>query len=214
MSAVPRPEADGPAAFQADTGVSRETLAQLERYAAVLRKWNQAINLVGPATLPDLWRRHMLDSAQLLSLLPDRAADVAPLEIADLGSGAGFPGLVLALCGAGRVHLIESDQKKATFLRQVIRETGAPAQVHAARIESLGDLRVDLVTARALAPLQRLLAYAKPLLDPGGLCLFLKGQGVDAELAALPPALRARITRHPSRSDPAGCVLRLEGPLP
>ncbi|MGP1253989.1 MAG: 16S rRNA (guanine(527)-N(7))-methyltransferase RsmG [Kiloniellales bacterium] len=210
MSAALHSQAYGPEDFLAETGVSRETLDRLQLYADLLVKWNRAINLVGPATLADLWRRHMLDSAQLLPLLPTRDE----LTLADLGSGAGFPGLVLALCGAGDVHLIESDQKKATFMRQVLRETGSVATVHCERIESISGLQVDVITARALAPLSQLLAYGAPLLKPDGLCLFLKGQGVADELTRLPKALQDKCDRIPSRSDLSGCVLRLEGPLP
>ncbi len=198
----------GPAEFQADIGVSRETLGRLEIYAELLRKWNRAINLVGAATLPNLWRRHMLDSAQLLPLLPPGRP-----RILDLGSGAGFPGLVLAICGAGEVHLLEVDQKKATFLRQVARATDTVVTVHAERIEAVSALQGDVVTSRALAPLARLIAYARPLLKPSGLCLFLKGRGVADELTALPKAMQDRCERLPSRSDPAGCLVRLEGPL-
>ncbi|WP_119167368.1 16S rRNA (guanine(527)-N(7))-methyltransferase RsmG [Algihabitans albus] len=210
MTAALPAETYGSIEFQRETGVSRETMVRLQIYADLLVKWNRAINLVGPATLPDLWRRHMLDSAQLLPLLPLRDE----LTIADLGSGAGFPGLVLTLCGAGHVHLVESDQKKATFLRQVLRETGATADIHCCRIETLHDLHVDIVTARALAPLPALVAHARPLLKSDGLCLFLKGRGVGDELTQLPKALQDRCDRVPSRSDPAGCILRLEGPLP
>jgi 16S rRNA (guanine527-N7)-methyltransferase len=215
MAAAASLSAYGPADFQAETGVSRETLARLERYADLLASWNAAINLVGPATLPDLWRRHMLDSAQLLPLLPPARPVSGPggRVLADLGSGAGFPGLVLAICGAGEVHLIESDLKKATFLRQAARETGTYVTVHATRIERVGGLKADVVTARALAPLARLVAYARPLLTPGGQCLFLKGRGVESELTDLPAAMQDAVERIPSRSDPSGCVVRLGEPL-
>ena len=132
----------GPEAFAAACDVSRETLARLELYAELLGRWNRAINLVGKRTLDDLWRRHFLDSAQLLPLLPP--LDGRPRVLADLGSGAGFPGRVLAILGAVLVHLVESDLKKATFLREVARATGAPASVHAARIESLDGLTADV----------------------------------------------------------------------
>ena len=210
MIVAPSVKSYGVAEFQAETGVSRETLERLKLYADLLLKWNQAINLVGPATLPGLWRRHMLDSAQLLPLLPQKA----DLSVADLGSGAGFPGLVLALCEVGQVHLIEADQKKATFLRQVLRETGTSAEIHCCRIEAIANLQVDVVTARALAPLSDLIAYAAPLLDSEGCCLFLKGRGAEDELTLLPKTLQDRCVRVPSRSDPSGCILRLEGPLP
>ena len=210
MTAALHSQAFGPEHFLSETGVSRETLDRLQIYADLLARWNRAINLVGPATLSDLWRRHMLDSAQLIPLLPTRDL----LTLADLGSGAGFPGLVLALCDVGEVHLIESDQKKTTFLREVLRETSTAATIHCERIESISDLQVDVVTARALAPLADLVAYAAPLMKPDGLCLFLKGQGIADELTQLPKALQDKCDRIPSRSDLSGCVLRLEGPLP
>ena len=210
MTAALHSQAFGPEDFLSEIGVSRETLDRLQIYADLLARWNRAINLVGPATLSDLWRRHMLDSAQLIPLLPTRDL----LTLADLGSGAGFPGLVLALCDVGEVHLIESDQKKTTFLREVLRETSTAATIHCERIESISDLQVDVVTARALAPLAELVAYAAPLMKPDGLCLFLKGQGIADELTRLPKALQDKCDRIPSRSDLSGCVLRLEGPLP
>ena len=164
----------GPADFARDFHVSRETLAALEAYAALLEKWNRKINLVGRETLADLWRRHFLDSAQLLPLLPERPPG-RDLVIADIGSGAGFPGLVLAILGAGEVHLIESDQKKCAFLLEAARAAGADVAIHAQRIEEIAGLEADVITARALAPLEKLLAYARPLLRPGGCALFLRG---------------------------------------
>ena len=153
-------------AFRAAANVSRETLERLERYAALLEKWNRAINLVARGSLVDLWRRHMLDSAQLWPLLP--VARERPRRILDLGSGAGFPGLVLAIMGVPEgsveVHLVESDEKKATFLREAARIAEAPVTLHVQRIESLAPFPVDAVTARACAPLPRLLDYAAPFL--------------------------------------------------
>lgn len=198
--------------------VSRETLARLERYAALLAKWTRAINLVGPATLPDLWRRHFLDSAQLMRYLPPPPAG-RPRRLADLGSGAGFPGLVLAILGAGEIHLVESDRRKAQFLREVSRETAAGASVHDTRIEELSPLCADCITARALAPLDRLVDYALPHLAPAGALLFLKGAEAAAELTAA----QARWSMAgwsmdsdtwPSISDPRGRVLRLTRPGP
>jgi 16S rRNA (guanine527-N7)-methyltransferase len=200
----------GPAAFQADTGVSHETRQRFEAYAALLEKWSRAINLVGRGTLPDLWRRHMLDSAQLAGYLPPAPAD-RPRRILDLGSGAGFPGLVLALLDAGELHLVESDGRKATFLREVLRATDTAATVHAKRIEELPDLQADLVTARALAPLDRLLALAAPRLGPDGGLLLLKGRGAESELTVARKAWNMSVERWPSRSDRQGTVLRIEG---
>lgn len=199
-----------PADFAARMAVSRETLARLEHYAALLAKWNRAINLVGPDSLPDLWRRHILDSAQLADYLPPAPAG-RPRRIADLGSGAGFPGLVLAILGCGELHLVESDQRKAQFLRTVSRETGAGATVHSRRIEDLSPLSADCVTARALAPLGRLLDYALPHLAPGGVALFLKGQGAEDELTDAGRTWTMTVERWPSITDPRGRILRLSG---
>ena len=151
-------------AFREITGVSRETLARFESYAALLKKWNPRINLVAESTLADLWRRHFLDSAQLQALLPP-APENRPLEIVDLGSGAGFPGLVLAILGAGTVTLLESDQRKTTFLREAARLTNTEIIVINQRIEAISAIPADVVTARALAPLPRLLSLAAPFLE-------------------------------------------------
>jgi 16S rRNA (guanine527-N7)-methyltransferase len=203
-----------PEGFQARTGVSRETLAKFEIYAALLKKWNRAINLVGPQTLKDLWRRHFLDSAQLRDLLP-AAPEGAARVILDVGSGAGFPGLVLALLGCGEVHLVESDQRKAEFLRQVLRETGAAAEVHAVRLESLDLPGVDVVTCRAFAPLPRLLGLTERFLRPEipkktPIGLFLKGRRVDDELTEAGKKWRLQIDRFESETDPSGSILRLK----
>ena len=195
--------------FQADVSVSRETLERLETYAALLEKWNRAINLVGRTTLPDVWRRHMLDSAQIVELLPP-APDGRPRRIVDLGSGAGFPGLVLAILGAGEVHLIESDQRKAAFLREVARHTSAPAKIHACRIEDAPEIAADVVTARALAPLTDLLGYANRFLTSGGVAVFPKGRGVEEELTAARKAWSMQVNTLPSRSDPGGTLLLIE----
>jgi len=179
-------------------------LARLERYAALLRQWQKAVNLVAPSTLEDLWRRHMLDSAQLFPLLPTPSC-----RIADLGSGAGFPGLVLAILGAGPVTLLESDGRKCAFLREVIRQTGAGAEVREGRIEAQRLSRFPLIVARALAPLAALLELTEPLLAPGGACLFPKGARVEEELTQAGKAWKMRVERYPSETDPGGCIVRL-----
>jgi 16S rRNA (guanine527-N7)-methyltransferase len=200
-----------PEEFRAATGVSRETVDRLGAYLALIGKWQRAINLVAAASLKDAWRRHLLDSAQLYPLIPPTAA-----TLVDLGSGAGLPGLVLAILaqGEGRVlavNLVESDGRKAAFLATAARELGlVGVTVHASRAEDLaatGRLHAEIVTARALAPLERLLALARPFLVPGGRCLFLKGERVDDELTAAQQSWRIRVDRIPSRSDPAGVVL-------
>jgi 16S rRNA (guanine527-N7)-methyltransferase len=187
--------------------VSRETMAWLEAYAALLEKWQAKINLVGPATLPDLWRRHFLDSAQLLPLLGEN-----PGRLVDLGSGAGFPGLVLAILTDWRVDLVDSDQRKCAFLRQVALEAGILDRVtiHAQRFEALKPFPADVVTARACAPLNDLLGYAAPFIGESGRCLFLKGKGVEEELTAAQAHWTMRLERRESLSDPAGTVLVID----
>ena len=184
-------------------GVSRETLARLEAYAGLLVKWQKAINLVSPTTLPDLWRRHILDSGQL--------ARLAPLDglWLDLGAGAGLPGLVLAIMGAREVRLIESDARKCAFLREAARITAAPAEVINARIEAVPPFRADVVTGRALAPLAKLLGFAAPFLGPGSVALFPKGQDVEGELTEAHRVWRMKVDRQPSSTDPRATILRL-----
>ena len=189
--------------------VSRETLARLERYAALLAKWNPAINLVSKATLPQLWTRHMADSAQLLDL-----ADPAAARWADLGTGGGFPGLVVAILAAEkrpglRVTCVESDRRKATFLQNVARETGVDVAVDCARIESLTPLNADVVSARALAPLDQLVGLAQRHLAPGGTALFLKGTGHASEVEAALAHWTFRLETIPSRTDPGSAILKI-----
>jgi 16S rRNA (guanine527-N7)-methyltransferase len=163
--------------FQKLTPVSRETLTNLKIYANLLKKWQAKINLVGSATIDELWTRHMLDSAQLYSLLKP---DVKTLV--DLGSGAGFPGLVLAIMGVPDVHLVESDIRKSTFLREVARQTKINITIHNKRIEDVKPFPADVVTARALANLKNLLGYAERFHSPNMECLFLKGKMYKEEL--------------------------------
>lgn len=194
----------GPEEFQRDTGVSRETMERLTVYADLLVKWQARINLVGPETIPTLWHRHFLDSAQLFPLLPQ-----AIHRVVDMGSGAGFPGLVLAVMGAPDVHLIESDARKCAFLREVARVTGTAVTVHNTRIEKVPPLGADVVTARALAPLAQLLDWAAPHLLPHGHALFLKGRGHEDELTMASKEWIITAGKVPSRSDPAAAILHL-----
>ncbi|HLW28974.1 MAG TPA: 16S rRNA (guanine(527)-N(7))-methyltransferase RsmG [Kiloniellales bacterium] len=203
----------GPEDLEKLLGVPRETMAKLEIYAQLLERWNRSINLVGRDSLRDLWRRHFLDSAQLMAFLPKAPTD-EPLRVVDMGSGAGFPGLVLSLLGAGQVHLVESDRRKCAFLREVARSTGARVQVHPVRLEQIEDLTADVVTARALAPLDRLLDYAERLLRPQGVCLFLKGRSVEKELANLPAQHAQMIESFPSRASREGVILKIGGGSP
>jgi 16S rRNA (guanine527-N7)-methyltransferase len=194
-----------PMEFQLLTDVSRETLARLETYATLLHKWQKAINLVSRDSLADLWRRHMLDSAQLFPLLPQTAR-----ILIDLGSGAGFPALVLAALGVPEVHLIESDARKCAFLREAARELGVAVQIHNCRAEEMPVMAADVVTARALAPLSELLDLAERFVAPHTICLFLKGKGVDEELTRAGERWNMTLTRQSSASDPSGTILRLE----
>ena len=190
---------------QADpVALTPEATERLSTFAALLRQWNRRINLVAPADIDDLWRRHILDSAQLAELIPP-----APDSFADLGSGAGFPGLVLAIVSGRPVHLVESDQRKAAFLREAARLTGAAATIHAVRAEAVALPPQALVTARALAPLPTLLAWAAPLLAADGICLFPKGRGVEAELTAAAAGWHMRVERLSSRLEPGATILRI-----
>lgn len=190
--------------FVAQTDVSRETLERLEAYLDLLVRWQRAINLVGPATLADPWRRHILDSAQLIRHMPDKDSTTY-----DLGSGAGLPGLILAIMGYTNMHLVESDQRKAQFLSEVVRTLDLPVIVQKQRIQSLSAGCADILTARALAPLPRLLELAVPLMKPGTVCLFLKGRNASDELTAAHKCWRMATQTFPSMSDPSGSVLKL-----
>ncbi len=195
-----------PQAFQEQSGVSRETQARLEAYVALLRKWNRRINLVSRASLEDVWRRHVLDSSQLMAFLPS-APSGRRRVLLDLGSGAGLPGLVLAILGAGEVHLVEADRRKVAFLREAARVAEAEVEIHACRIEALKRFPADVVTARALAPLPRLLALAAPFLAPEGHCLFLKGAQAQTELEAARSAWDFSMESHPSCTYCSGHIL-------
>ena len=212
-----RPERVTPEEFANASNVSRETFLKLQLYHELLGKWGSRINLVAPSTLPDAWARHFRDSAQLFPLAQEHAGD-HPITLLDLGSGAGFPGLVLAIMAENlnwTIHLVESDGRKAAFLTEVAGATGVAARtrIHVARAESLarGDaVRCDIVTARALAPLPQLLELAQPFLLSTGLCLFLKGARIDDELTAAGKTWKMRADRLPSCTDTGGTVLRIQ----
>ncbi|HLT77170.1 MAG TPA: 16S rRNA (guanine(527)-N(7))-methyltransferase RsmG [Ferrovibrio sp.] len=204
--------------FQARTGVSRETLERLRIYAALLEKWQKAINLVAPNTVPELWSRHFLDSAQLLALAPPDTA-----RWLDLGSGGGFPGLVIAAMGVPAVHLVESDQRKTAFMREAARAMGISPVFHVKRIEALDPVALhaamgglpQVISARALAPLAELLALAHPLAGPETVYLFPKGRQARDELTE---ARRywtiENVEALPSQTDPAASILRIKGLQP
>jgi 16S rRNA (guanine527-N7)-methyltransferase len=187
--------------------VSRETLERLTTFVSLVEKWQGAINLVAPGTLPEVWRRHVADSAQLVPLF------AAAQTWLDLGSGAGFPGLVVALAVAdkgGHVHLVESDAKKAAFLRAAIRSTAAPATLHQGRIEDvLADWRadVDLVTARALAPVARLFTLIAPLIPLKVRAAFPKGREYRSEIAEASKSWAFDLVKHQSRIDDGAVIL-------
>jgi 16S rRNA (guanine527-N7)-methyltransferase len=198
----------------AEFDVSRETAARLDRFVALLLNWQNKANLIGRSTISSLWRRHIGDSLQLLPLAAARSR-----VWADLGSGAGFPGLVIGCALAGvegaRVHLIESNAKKAAFLREAGRETAAPVVVHATRIESIEpELMPDIITARALAPLDQLLRLAAPMLTKGAQGLFLKGQDIEGELTEATKHWNIDADIVPSRTSTTGRILRVRGLSP
>lgn len=195
-----------PEEFASRADVSRETLDRLKIYAGMVERYQRAINLVSKSTLPDIWRRHFLDSAQIF---PELTQDHR--RLLDIGSGAGFPGLVLAILGARDVHLCESDQRKAAFLREAARATDTDITIHSSRVETVSPLDVDIVTARALAPVDVLLDYSRPHLRDDGTCLFLKGRAIEKELTTARERWNMAETLIPSWSDPEGCLLRLEG---
>ncbi len=196
----------GPDDFAALTGVSRETLARLKAYAGLLEDWNARHNLVSAASLADLWRRHFWHSAQLFPLIPPDAR-----QLADLGSGAGFPGLVLAVLLEGRVavSLFEATAKKCEFLRAAAARTGVSVTVENSRMEAQVRREFDVVTARACAPLAKLLGYAHNFAAPGAVCLFLKGQNLGAELTEAHKSWKMQTRQIPSQTSVSGAILEV-----
>lgn len=186
-------------------GVSRETEARLRDYLSLLLRWNTRINLIAKAEAEAAWARHVLDSAQLAPLLPDE-----PGPLVDLGSGAGFPGLVLALLSGRDTHLVESDRRKCAFLQEAARLLGLTGvTIHPSRIEAARLPLAAIVSARALAPLPALLGHTHRILAPGGIALFPKGRTATEELTAAAADWTMRIERFPSRTDPDSTILRL-----
>jgi len=204
--AVTEPVLDA-AGYQALTSVSDSQLADLARYQDLLVDWNAVMNLVGPATIATYWTRHVLDSSQLLAMAPGAKI------WADLGAGAGLPGIVLAILlkdtPGAKVHLVESMAKRCRFLTEVVSALDLPAQVHNARAEEL-NLKVEVVTARACAPMTKLLGFSWPYLHRGALGLFLKGQDVASELAEAENAWTFEAELRPSQSDPRGRIVQVK----
>jgi 16S rRNA (guanine527-N7)-methyltransferase len=209
MAKLSLPTTSDKAAALALTPVSRETESRLDAYVDLLVLWQAKTNLVASSTLPNLWTRHISDSLQLLTLAP--AANIW----VDLGSGGGFPGVVLACALAtpgAMVHLVERNAKKAAFLREALRVTNAPGQVHLADIgDSVDSLtgKVDCVTARAVAPLHQLVGFAEPLVGKGAKALFLKGQDVEAELTEATKYWKIEPQLHPSLTG-QGWIVELD----
>jgi 16S rRNA (guanine527-N7)-methyltransferase len=194
----------------ADFDVSRETRERLNVLVAELQRWQRAKNLVGPGTLDTIWSRHIADSLQLVDLAPDANVWL------DLGSGAGFPGLVIAIVlrerEGARVHCIESNGRKCSFIRHAARMTAAPVTVHNARIEDVVPSfagQIDVLTARALAPLPRLLQWTAPLLTTGVSGIFPKGDNALGELTEARESWKFEVEMFPSRTDPRGQILRI-----
>jgi 16S rRNA (guanine527-N7)-methyltransferase len=204
------PKINTPAGFAAHFRVSRETLARLEVYATELERWQKTINLVAPSTLPQVWQRHFADSAQIAALAPAKSKTWV-----DLGSGGGFPGLVVAImlapAGNTRVTLVESDTRKAAFLRQVARTVGVPVDILAERVEQAAtraNLKgADVVSARALAPLSRLFEWIQPMAGPETVLLLPKGRDVAAELQGAEVKWNFDFELVPSLTDPDGRIV-------
>ena len=194
----------GPTGFARVSGVSRETLEKLTAYVELLSQWNRRINLVSANTMGDVWRRHILDCAQLAKYLP-RQTRVA----VDLGAGAGLPGLILAAMGVPEMHLVESDLRKSAFLREAARIMDVAVTLHPERIEKVAAFAADAVVARACAPLTQLIDYSEKFLSPKTVCLFLKGENAGEELAAAKASWSLSAETIPSLTDPSGVILKL-----
>lgn len=199
----------GPDEFQQATNVSRETLARLKLFVSLLEDWNQRHNLVSRRSLAEVWQRHVFDSAQLADFILPTAH-----SLVDLGSGAGFPGLILALLladrGELRTVLYEATRKKCEFLATVAGRIGVAAEIRNRRVEDAPPEIFDALSARACAPLPRLLQYAERFQGPHTRNLFLKGQNVGAELTEAHKYWKMLAIQHPSRSDPSGIILMIE----
>lgn len=197
--------------IDAGPSVSRETLERLKTYEALLRKWNQRINLVARSTLPDLWQRHFVDSMQIFDLAPPKVD-----HWVDLGSGAGFPGLVMAIMALdtgspARVTLVESDARKCAFLQTVIRETGARARVINDRIENIPPLGADVLSARALSDLGALLGFAELHMRPDGVAIFPKGENWQKEVTAAQTAWTFTSQLAKSKTEEGPVILTITG---
>ncbi len=200
----------GRESFLSQIPASRETLDQLDRYAAILMEWNERFNLVADSTIPQIWTRHFLDSAQLGTHIIPLLDTREKLTVVDMGSGAGFPGIVLAILHPKLdMHLVESTGKKANFLRAVVEELKLNVTIHQKRVEAIRNLQADIVTARAVGALLGLLSMAKPLMSKNSFCLFLKGLGADVELTEARKYWTFTAAKFQSLSDNSGTVLKI-----
>lgn len=186
--------------------VSRETFLKLKHYQNLLERWQNKINLISPSTISHVWSRHFEDSLQLLPYLPKENS-----VLVDMGSGAGFPGLVLAICHEKslEVNLIESDFRKCSFLENVSRETFCPVKIINSRLESLPTIKADIITARGLAPLEKLFDYAEPFYQKDSICLFLKGKTTNQEIEKAQEKWEFSLEIFPSLTDSTGRILKI-----
>jgi len=187
--------------------VSRETFDKLSLYVELLKKWQPKINLVSPKTIDEVWSRHILDSVQISPFITETHEKETLL--ADFGSGAGFPGLILSALGFINVHLVESDQRKTVFLKEVARQCDLPVTVHNKRIEDTELENISCITARALSSLDQLFTYAVPVLKQGGECYFLKGASVDQEIEEAQKNWNFSFTKRPSLTEQDACILHI-----
>jgi 16S rRNA (guanine527-N7)-methyltransferase len=201
---MPLSPADHRAAFLEACPVSRETEGRLERYERMLIERNRTLSLISDSTIDAMWTRHFLDSAQLSALIPQ-----ADRPVIDLGSGAGFPGLILAIMGLPDVHLVENNMRKVAFLRDVAAELALRVTIHAMKAESVKPFPVGVVTSRALTQLDPLIAMSRKFLGAGSVCVFPKGRKAADELQAAERHWSMRVERFPSRTDPESTIFRL-----
>ncbi len=193
--------------FAQKTGVSRETMANIHVYASLLTKWQKKINLVSQSTMPDLWSRHFYDSFQLKAQLAGLNAEKT--KILDIGSGAGFPGLLLSMLDLGEFHMVESNNKKCTFMRQVVRETGCDAVIHNERIENITPFHVDYIISRACAPLNKLFDLGRNFIHEETICLFLKGQTAEEEITDARRRWAFEVEKFTSVTQDRGILLKV-----
>ena len=204
----------GPEEFQEPTNVSRETIERLEKYSEVLKKWSAKLNLIGPGTVDHIWHRHFLDSAQFLPHAPPKNSGI-PKVWADIGSGAGFPGMVLAIMGASPMHLVEANSNKCEFLAAVASATGTEVTIHDRQVENMiaGDFSptgVDVITVRAVSPLPKLLKSLRGIITPKTVLLLAAGQDIEASLTKAGKSWKMTVERLPSLTHPASNILRIQ----